>query len=186
MKVVAVAVMAAAAATATDTHLNDGIFSVTESPMSRATSSRNLGLFWQLSGVWSSLRSSMYLLWIWQNRASHSLASLSNSGKHAHMNTHNANISLTQQQFVVTTHTIRQSGIPASLDSHVTNTFHSFHWHVQNAMIPCLSQDLLPFLSVMYFFLPPFSTNYSSILSHIILPSISWSTSQYCCSQIHI
>ena len=27
----------------------------------------------------------------------------------------------------------------------------------------------------MYFFLPPFSTNYSSILSHLILPSISWS-----------
>ena len=30
-------------------------------------------------------------------------------------------------------------------------------------MIPCCSQELLPFLSVMYFFLPPFSTNYSSI-----------------------
>jgi len=64
MKVAVAAVAAAAAATATDTHLNDGIFSVTESPMSRATSSRNLGLFWQLSGVCSSLRSSMYLLWI--------------------------------------------------------------------------------------------------------------------------
>jgi len=48
---VVVAAPAAAAATATDTHLNDGIFSVTESPMSRATSSRNLGLFWQPSGV---------------------------------------------------------------------------------------------------------------------------------------
>ena len=63
---------------------------------------------------------------------------------------------------------------------------HSFHWHVQNATIPCRSQELLPFLSVMYFFLPPSSTNYSSILSHLILPSISWSTSQSCCSQIHI
>ena len=62
----------------------------------------------------------------------------------------------------------------------------SFHWHVQNVMIPCRSQELLPFLSVMYFFLPPFSTNYSSILSHPILPSISWSTSQSHCSQIHI
>ena len=61
---------------------------------------------------------------------------------------------------------------------------HSFHWHVQNATIPCRSQELLPFLSVMYFFLPPFSANYSSILSHFILPSISWSTSQSCCSQI--
>ena len=30
----------------------------------------------------------------------------------------------------------------------------------------------------MYFFLPPFSTNYSSILSHFILPSISWSTNK--------
>jgi hypothetical protein len=62
----------------------------------------------------------------------------------------------------------------------------SFHWHVQNATIPCRSQELLPFLSVMYFFLSPFSTNYSSILSHFILPSISWSASQSCCSQIHI
>jgi len=53
-------------------------------------------------------------------------------------------------------------------------------------MIPCLSQELLPSLSVIYFFLPPFPTNYSSILSHPILPSISWSTSQSCCSQIHI
>jgi hypothetical protein len=40
---------------------------------------------------------------------------------------------------------------------------HSFHWHVQNATIPCRSQELLPFPSVLYFFLPPFSTNYSSI-----------------------
>jgi len=63
---------------------------------------------------------------------------------------------------------------------------HSFHWHVQNATIPCRSQELLPFLSVTYFFLPPFSTNYSSILSHPILPSISWSTSQSFCSQIYI
>jgi hypothetical protein len=33
-----------------------------------------------------------------------------------------------------------------------------------------------PFLSVIYIFLPPFSTNYSSNLPHFILPSISWST----------
>ena len=63
---------------------------------------------------------------------------------------------------------------------------HSFHWHVQDATIPCRSQDLLPFVSVMYIFLPPFSTNYSSILPHFILPSISWSTSRSSCSQIHI
>ena len=42
------------------------------------------------------------------------------------------------------------------------------------------------FHSSLLCFLPPFSTNYSSILSHLILPSISWSTSQSCCSQIHI
>ena len=70
-------------------------------------------------------------------------------------------------------------------DSSLRDVSHSFHWHVQNATIPCRSQQLLPFLSVMYFFLPPFSTNYSSILSHPILPSISWSPSQSC-SQIHI
>ena len=63
---------------------------------------------------------------------------------------------------------------------------HSFYWHVQNATIPCHSQEPLPFHSVMYIFLPPFSTNYSSIHPHLILPSISWSTSQSCCSQIHI
>jgi len=63
-------------------------------------------------------------------------------------------------------------------------SINSFHWYAQNAMIPCHSQKLLPFLSVT--FLPPFSTNYFSILSHLILPSISWSTSQSCCSQIHI
>jgi hypothetical protein len=38
----------------------------------------------------------------------------------------------------------------------------------------------------MYFFLPPFSTDYSSILPHFILSSISWSTPQSCCSKIHI
>ena len=66
-----------------------------------------------------------------------------------------------------------------------TQSIHSFHWHVQSATIPCGSQELLLFLSVMYFFLPPFSTNYSSILPQFILPSISWSTSQPHCFQIH-
>ena len=65
-------------------------------------------------------------------------------------------------------------------------TFISFYWRVKNVTIPCHSQELLPFLSVMYFFLQPFSNNYSSIHSHLILPSISWSTSQSCCSHIHI
>ena len=50
---------------------------------------------------------------------------------------------------------------------------HSFHWHVQNATIPCCSQELLPFLSVMYFFLPHFppTTLQSSLTSscHLFL-----------------
>jgi hypothetical protein len=58
---------------------------------------------------------------------------------------------------------------------------HSFHCHVQNATIPCRSQELFPFLHVIYFFLPPFS-----ILPHFILSSISWSTSHSYCFQIHI
>ena len=72
------------------------------------------------------------------------------------------------------------------LDTTKFGFIHSFHWYVQNATIPCHSQELLPFLSVMYFFCPPFSANYFSILSHLILSSISWSTSQSCCSQNHI
>jgi hypothetical protein len=38
----------------------------------------------------------------------------------------------------------------------------------------------------MYFFLPPFSTNCSSILSHLTLSSISWSTSPSYIFKIHI
>jgi len=68
----------------------------------------------------------------------------------------------------------------------ITPFIHSFHWHVHNVTIPCHSQELLPFFCVTYFFLPPFSTNYLSILPHFILPSISWSTFQSCCFQIHI
>jgi hypothetical protein len=57
---------------------------------------------------------------------------------------------------------------------------------VQNVTIPCRSHDLLPFLPVIYLFLRLFSTNYSSILPHFILASISWPTSWSCCFQIHI
>ena len=69
---------------------------------------------------------------------------------------------------------------------YIKSFIHSFHWHVQNSTIPCRFQELLPFVCVMYFFLPPFPSNCSSILSHTILPSISWSTSQSSCSQMHI
>jgi hypothetical protein len=87
------------------------------------------------------------------------------------------------------TYTLSHQGLIPFQDTHKTNKFSDytvpFLCHVQNATIPCRSQELPPFLSVMYIFLPPFSTNYSSILSYLILPSISWSTSQSCCSQIH-
>jgi len=36
---------------------------------------------------------------------------------------------------------------------------HLFHWHVQIVTIPFCSEELLPFLSVIYPFLPPSSTN---------------------------
>jgi len=93
---------------------------------------------------------------------------------------HSAN-SITQSTVCNSSH----SFMPPSMNS-AWMTLHSFHWHVQNATTPCHSQELLPFLSVTYFFLPPFSPSYSSILSHLILPSISCSTSQFCCFQIHI
>ena len=51
-------------------------------------------------------------------------------------------------------------------------TVHSF-FGMQNATISCCSHELLPFLSVIYPFLPPFSTNQSSILHYFILPPIS-------------
>ena len=62
----------------------------------------------------------------------------------------------------------------------------SIHWHVQNAVIPCRSQEPLPFLPVIHFILPLLSADHSSILPHFIQPSISWSTSWSCCFQIHI
>jgi hypothetical protein len=63
---------------------------------------------------------------------------------------------------------------------------HSFHWHMQKAMIPCRCQERLPVLSYMPF--PPtlFHQLVFHPLPHIILPSISWSTSQPHCFQIHI
>ena len=62
---------------------------------------------------------------------------------------------------------------------------HSFHWHVQNAVIPCHSQELLPFFSIVYFSLPLFSTNYASVLPHFVQPSISRSSSWSCCVHFH-
>jgi hypothetical protein len=48
----------------------------------------------------------------------------------------------------------------------------SFHWHVQNMMIPCCSQELLPFLCVIYFSLPPFfilPTSLTSSCHHFLV-----------------
>jgi hypothetical protein len=67
----------------------------------------------------------------------------------------------------------------------VSGGIHSFHWHMHNATIKCLSQELLPFLSVIYFFLPLFCTDYSPILPNFILLSICWSTSWSCCFHFH-
>jgi hypothetical protein len=46
-------------------------------------------------------------------------------------------------------------------------------------------QEFLPFLPVIYLYLPLFSTNYSSIFPLFFLPSISWSIS-WSCFEIHI
>lgn len=43
--------------------------------------------------------------------------------------------------------------------SWISSFIQSCHWLVQNATIPCHYQDLLPFLSVIYSFLPSFNTN---------------------------
>jgi len=45
------------------------------------------------------------------------------------------------------------------VDIYMKSFIHSFHRHVQNATIPCHSQETLPFLSAIYPFRPPFSTN---------------------------
>jgi hypothetical protein len=54
-------------------------------------------------------------------------------------------------------------GITSTADSVkevcIHSFIHSFHWHVQNATILCRWQELLPFLCVIYPFLPPFSTS---------------------------
>jgi len=46
-----------------------------------------------------------------------------------------------------------------------------FNWHVQNAMVPC--KELLPFLSVIYFFVPPspptILPNYLTSSCHLFL-----------------
>ena len=62
----------------------------------------------------------------------------------------------------------------------------SIHWHIQNLVIPCRSQEPLPFLPVTHFFLPLLSANHSSILPHFIQPSICWSASWSYCFQIHV
>ena len=98
----------------------------------------------------------------------------------------NARITLWRVRVTIVVVETQQCFLCVLLSSMSLSFMHSFHWHVQNAMIPCRPQELLPFFSIMYFFLPPFSTNYSFILPHFIFPSISWSTSQSCCSQIRI
>jgi hypothetical protein len=42
---------------------------------------------------------------------------------------------------------------------YLSGCIHPHHWYAQNVMIPCRSQELLPFLSVIYFSLLPFTTH---------------------------
>ena len=46
---------------------------------------------------------------------------------------------------------VRLYFISCSMQTVIHSFIHSFHWHVQNSTIPCCSQELLPFLSAMYF-----------------------------------
>ena len=50
----------------------------------------------------------------------------------------------------------------------------SFLPNVQNTTVPCPSQELLPFLSVMYYLPAHFSISYSSILPQLIWTIFDW------------
>jgi hypothetical protein len=71
----------------------------------------------------------------------------------------------------------------SSILSHKTPFIHSFHWHAQNTTIPCCSQDLLPFLSVIYPFLafPPVSLTSSLTSSCHLFLSLPLSLVVYKC-----
>ena len=61
---------------------------------------------------------------------------------------------------VIRRHRCEPDCSPISADVQSPPFIHSFNWHVKNATIPFRSQELLlPFLSVIYPFLPHFSTN---------------------------
>ena len=67
---------------------------------------------------------------------------------------------------MTTTHMNTGAKVP-NIMSHASHTPHTsvqykysfIHWHVQNAAIPCCSQEFLPFPCVVYSFLPPNSTS---------------------------
>jgi hypothetical protein len=91
-------------------------------------------------------------------------------------------------------HNICPKHVGSYVDYNITN-LHIYIWTVGYSFIPLAcaecdntfrSQVLLLFLTVIYVFMPLFSTNYSSILPHFISPSISWFTSWSCWFQIHI
>ena len=72
---------------------------------------------------------------------------------------------VTHQKISTDALTLLARSVASILPSCLELSSHScFHWHVQHAAIPCRSQDRLPYLSVIYPFLLPFSTNWSSIL----------------------
>ena len=83
-----------------------------------------------------------------------------------------------------TTSNITTSGTSSSNPA-ATVSFHFIHCHMQNATILCRSRQLLPSVCAVYSFPPPSSTNYSPTLPHYVFPSISRSTCQPFCFQIH-
>ena len=69
--------------------------------------------------------------------------------------------------------------IKQSINQSINQSFNqsinqSIHWHEQNVVIPCRSQEPPPFLPIIHFFLPFLSANHSSILPHFIQPSLTF------------
>ena len=72
----------------------------------------------------------------------------------------NASTFVNRQKISTNSLTLLARSVASILTSCLESLFlHLFHWHVQNVTITFHSEELLPFLSVIYSFLPPFSTN---------------------------
>jgi hypothetical protein len=79
------------------------------------------------------------------------------------------------------------SKLKVNVYSFIPAFIQSFNFYAQNVTIRCRSQELLPFLSIInILFSATLLHQPSSILSHFILPFISWSTSWSCWFLIQI